>query len=403
LVAVQRVVGGIEIEDDLPRGLLVGVEEELDEQMGWTAPNGIDVPKCGSLDQQREPPAVSITMIGLDTAKSVFQIHGVNETGKVELRRKLRRNELIVFFEKQESCTVVMEACGAAHHWARVLTGLGHTVKLIAPEALKPFLKKGKKNDAVDAAAICEAASRRDVKFGPVKNVEQQGILALHAARSLLVKQQTMLANAMRGLATEFGVTVRKGIRKLDELMTLVDADESIPKQAKQAITGLHDYCKELSEGIETFEAEIVARRHDETARRLATIPGIGPITASLIAATVVDISLFKTARQFAAWLGLVPRQNSTAGKTRLGRITKAGNREIRRLLVLGATSMVYRAEGWDSAVGAWLRSILQRRPARLVTVALANKMARIARAVMTHKEVYRPKGGVAVAAQAAA
>jgi error-prone DNA polymerase len=343
-------------------------------------------------------------MIGLDTAKSVFQIHGVNETGKVELRRKLRRNELIVFFEKQESCTVVMEACGAAHHWARMLTGLGHTVKLIAPDALKPFLKKGKKNDAVDAAAICEAASRRDVKFVPVKNVEQQGILALHAARSLLVKQQTMLANAMRGLATEFGVTVPKGIRKLDELMTLVDADESIPKQAKQAITGLHDYCKELSEGIETFEAEIVAHaRHDETARRLATIPGIGPITASLIAATVVDISLFKTARQFAAWLGLVPRQNSTAGKTRLGRITKAGNREIRRLLVLGATSMVYRAEGWDSAVGAWLRSILPRRPARLVTVALANKMARIAWAVMTHKEVYRPKGGVAVAAQAAA
>jgi error-prone DNA polymerase len=275
---------------------------------------------------------------------------------------------------------------------------------LIAAEAVKPFVKKGKKNDAADAAAICEAASRPGVKFVPAKNVEQQGILALHAARSLLVKQQTMLANAMRGLATEFGITVPKGMPKLDELMVLVDTDESIPKQAKQAITGLHDYCKELNEGIETFEAEIVAHaRHDATARRLATIPGIGPITASLIAATVVDISLFKTARQFAAWLGLVPRQNSTGGKTRLGRITKAGNRQIRRLLVLGATSMVYRADGWDSAVGAWLRDILQRRPARLVTVALANKMARIAWAVMTRKEVYRPKGGVAVAAQAAA
>jgi error-prone DNA polymerase len=339
-------------------------------------------------------------MIGLDTAKSVFQIHGVEKTGKVEIRRKLRRSELIAFFEKQESCTVVMEACGAAHHWARMLSGLGHTVKLIAPEAVKPFVKKGKKNDAADAAAICEAASRPGVKFVPAKNVEQQGILALHAARSLLVKQQTMLANAMRGLATEFGITVPKGMPKLDELMVLVDTDESIPKQAKQAITGLHDYCKELNEGIETFEAEIVAHaRHDATARRLATIPGIGPITASLIAATVVDISLFKTARQFAAWLGLVPRQNSTGGKTRLGRITKAGNKEIRRLLVLGATSMVYRADGWDSAVGAWLRDILQRRPARLVTVALANKMARIAWAVMTRKEIYRPKGGVAVAA----
>jgi transposase len=347
---------------------------------------------------------MNISMIGLDTAKSVFQVHGVNETGKVEIKRKLRRSELIAFFEKQESCTVVMEACGAAHHWARMLTGLGHAVKLIAAEAVKPFVKKGKKNDAADAAAICAAASRPDAKFVPAKTVQQQGILALHTARSLLVKQQTMLANAMRGLATEFGVTVPKGMRKLDELMALVDADDTIPEQAKQAIAGLHDYCNDLSEGIETFEAGIVAHaRTDEGARRLATIPGIGPITASLIAATVVDISLFKTGRQFAAWLGLVPRQNSTGGKTRLGRITKAGNQEIRKLLVLGATSMVHRADGWNSATGAWLRTILERRPVRLVTVALANKMARIAWAVMTRKEVYRPKGGVAVAAQATA
>jgi error-prone DNA polymerase len=343
-------------------------------------------------------------MIGLDTAKTVFQIHGADETGRAEIRRKLRRNDLIAFFEKQAACTVVMEACGAAHHWARMLTCLGHSVKLIAPEAVKPFVKKGKKNDAADAAAICEAASRPDVKFVPAKSVEQQGILALHAARSLLVKQQTMLANAMRGLATEFGITVPKGIHKLDELMVVVDADVIMPKQAKQAITGLHDYCNNLSEGIETFEAEIVAHaRRDETARRLATIPGIGPITASLIAATVGDITLFKTARQFAAWLGLVPRQSSTGGKTRLGRITKTGNREIRKLLVLGATSMVYRADGWNSAVGAWLRSVLERRPVRLVTVALANKTARIAWAVMTRKEVYRPKGGVAAVAQATA
>ena len=188
-------------------------------------------------------------MIGLDTAKSVFQIHAVNESGQMELRRKLRRSELIRFFEKQEACTVVMEACGAAHHWARMLTGLGHSVKLIAPEAVKPFVKKGKKNDAADAAAICEAASRPDVKFVPAKSVEQQGILALHAARSLLVKQQTMLANAMRGLAAEFGLTVPKGIHKLDELMAVVDADEIIPKPAKQAIAGLHDYCNNLSDG----------------------------------------------------------------------------------------------------------------------------------------------------------
>lgn len=347
---------------------------------------------------------MSVTIIGLDTAKSVFQIHGVNEAGRAEIKRKLRRAELIPFFEKQEACTVVMEACGAGHHWARVLTGLGHIVRLIAPEAVRPFVKKGKKNDAADAAAICEAASRPEVKFVPVKSVEQQGILALHTARSLLVRQRTMLGNAVRGLATEFGVTVSRGIEKLDELLALVDTDETIPTDARHAILALRDCCNGLIDGIESFEAKIVAHaRHDQTARRLATIPGIGPITASLIAATVVDIGLFKTARQFAAWLGLVPRQNSTGGKTRLGRITKAGNREIRTLLVLGATSMIHRAAGWNSAVGAWLRKVLERRPARLVTVALANKMARIAWAVTTHKEVYHPKGGTTAGTQAAA
>jgi transposase len=295
---------------------------------------------------------------------------------------------------------VVMEACGAAHHWARILSGLGHTVKRLAPAAVKPFVKKGKKNDAADAAAICEAASRPDVKFVPVKTVEQQGMLALHTARSLLVKQQTMLANAIRGLASEFGHVVPKGLHNLEPLVEIVDADEDMPEQARQAIAGLHKRFGELATGIQAYEVEIVKHaRTDATARRLATIPGIGPITASLIAATVVDISLFKSARQFAAWLGLVPRQNSTGGTTRLGRITKAGNREIRRLLVLGATSMLGHAEGWHSALGGWLRNILQRRPARLATVALANKMARIAWAVMTRNEVYRPQGGVAAKA----
>ena len=270
-------------------------------------------------------------------------------------------------------------------------------MKLIAPEAVKPFVKKGKKNDAADAAALCAAASRPDMKFVPVKSLEQQGILALHSARSLLVKQQTMLANAMRGLATEFGLTVPKGIGKLEELTVLVDTDETFPVKARQAFTGLFDQCKALTESIVTFEAEIVAHaRHDETARRLATIPGIGPITASLIAATVGDISMFKSARHFAAWLGLVPRQHSTGGKTRLGRITKTGNREIRKLLVLGATSMVYRAPQWNSAAGLWIRGVLERRPVRLATVALANKMARIAWALMTRKEVYQAKGRAA-------
>ena len=327
----------------------------------------------------------------------------MNETGKAEIKRKLRRAELIPFFERQEACTVVMEACGAGHHWARMLIGLGHTVRLVAPEAVKPFVKRGKKNDANDAAAICEAASRPDVKFVPVKTMEQQATLALHTARSLLVRQKTMCSNAIRGLAAEFGLTVPQGIGRVDELVALVEADETIPTDARVTIMALRDCRIGLSNGIESFEAKIVAHaRNDEGARRLATIPGIGPIGASLIAASVVDFSLFKTARQFAAWLGLVPRQSSTGGKTRLGRITKAGNTEIRTLLVLGATSMVYRADGWNSAVGAWLRGLLERRPTRLVTVALANKMARIAWAVMTRKEIYLPRGGISARAQAA-
>lgn len=346
---------------------------------------------------------MSVIMISVDTSKSVFQLHGVNEVGKVEIKRKLGRSELLPFFEKHPACTVVMEACGTGHHWARMLTSLGHTVRLIAPEAVRPFVKKGKKNDASDAAAISEAASRPEVKFVPVKSVEQQGILALHTARSLLIRQRVMLGNALRGLAAEFGLTVSKGTDKLDELTALVDADGSFPADARYAAAAVRSHYKGLIDGIDALEMKIVAHaRQDEMGRRLATIPGIGPITASLIAASVVDIGLFKTARQFAAWLGLVPRQSSTGGKPRLGRITKAGNREIRTLLVMGATSMVYRAASWHSALGAWLRKLLERRPVRLATVALANKMARIAWAVMTREEVYRPKGAITAVAHAA-
>jgi transposase len=252
----------------------------------------------------------------------------VNEAGKVEIKRKLRRSELIPFFEKLEACTVVMEACGAAQHWARILSSLGHEMKLVAPEAVRPFVKKGKKNDPADAAAPCAAASRPDMIFVPVKNIQQQGILALHSARSLLVKQQTILANAMRGLATEFGLTVPQGIGRLEELMALVDADKAFPEKACQV---LRDYSTNAAGWLKyrAFEVEIVAHaRQDETALRPATIPGVGPITGSLIAATVVDIGLFKSARHFAAWLGMVPPY-STGGRTHLGRITKTGNREI--------------------------------------------------------------------------
>ena len=263
-----------------------------------------------------------------------------------------------------------MEACGAAHHWARVMIGLGFEVKLIASEAVKPFVKRGKKNDPADAAAICAAASRPEAKFVAVKSLEQQGVLALHSTRSLLVKQETMLANAMRGLATEFGLVVPKGMDKLEELAKLVEEDKTFPEQARRAFAELREHRRGTADRIEGLGRQIVAHaRRDDTARRLATIPGIGPITASLLAATVGD---------------------------HIGRITKAGNKQIRTLLVLGATSMLHRAEQWDSVAGAWLRGLLERHPVRPVTVALANKMARIAWAVMTRNEVYHAKGGVA-------
>lgn len=287
--------------------------------------------------------------------------------------------------------------------WGRVLTGLGHKVRLVAPEAARPFVKPGRKNDAADAAALCEAARRPGIKFVPVKSVEQQGTLALHSARALLIKQQTMLANAVRGLAAEFGLVVPLGFGKLAELVAQVEAEASVPEAARQALRALHAQLGAVREAAAALEAPIIEHaRRDETARRLATIPGVGPITASLIAATVTDVGLFKSARHFAAWLGLVPRQHSTGGKARLGRITKAGNEQVRTLLVLGATSMARRAGQWNSAAGAWVRGVLARRPARLATVALANKMARIAWALMARKEDYRP-GGRAVAAAAEA
>jgi transposase len=231
---------------------------------------------------------MSLSMIGIDTAKSIFHLHCVDVQGKVLLKRKLGRDQLIGFLEQQPRCTVVMEACGAAHHWARVIGGLGHEVKLIASEAVKPFVKRGKKNDAADAAAICAAAARPEAKFVMAKSLEQQGVLALHSVRSLLVKQETMLANAMRGLATEFGLVVPKGMGKLQELVALVEQDASFPEQARRAFAELREHCRGTTERIAGLEKQIVAHaRRSDVARRLATIPGVGPITASLITATV--------------------------------------------------------------------------------------------------------------------
>jgi len=385
--------------------LLVIEGKRPDEhQMGWTAP-GFLSHYPGRRNQRIGTARMNISMIGLDTAKSVFQVHGVDESGKAVLKRKLQRSEMVPFFEKLPPCTVVLEACGAAHFWARTLIGLGHDAKLIAPEAVRPFVKKRKKNDAADAEGLVTAGRQPGTRFVPVKDTEQQGILAIHTSRAILVKQQTMLSNSVRGQAAEFGHTAAKGNEKLAELVTEVEADELVPARARQAIVVLYDQHRALDEQIETLEAEIVAHaKNDEKARILDAIPGVGPITASLVVATVSDWSVFKTGRDFAAWAGLVPRQNGTGGKVRLGKITKAGNKQIRKLLVIGATSMVHRAEHWDSALGRWTASLLkQGRPVRLVTVALANKVARVMWALMAHNDVYRPQGAVKPSAAASA
>ena len=339
---------------------------------------------------------MSITMIGLDTAKSVFQVHAVDAAGKTAMRRKLRRSELIPFFEGRQRCTVVMEACGAAHHWARVLGGLGHEVKLIAPEAVRPFVKKGKKNDAADAAATLRGRvpARCEVRAGEEPGAAGRPGPAFGAGPAGQAADDAGQRHAWPGDRVRPGRAARAWAGSRSSWRWWRRTGPSRSRRGRRS-PGCSSSAARPPSGSRRCEAEIVAHaRRDDTARRLATIPGIGPITASLIAATVGgNIGAFRSARHFAAWLGLVPRQHSTGGKTRLGRITKAGNREIRRLLVLGATSMVYRAGQWNSAAGAWTRGLLARRPVRLATVALANKMARIAWALMTRNEIYQAKG----------
>ena len=339
-------------------------------------------------------------IIGLDIAKSVFQAHGADTNGKCVFKRKLGRSEVSAFFAKLDPCEVVLEACGSAHYWARVISSAGHDVKLVSPDRVKPFVKKGKKNDAVDAAAICLAATHPDTMFVPIKTEEQQDVLSLHSTRALLVKQQTMLSNALRALASEFGLVVPLGTRRLPELIAKIETSTDLPPAMKQSAMLLFEHYEKVAQSIGALEARIRAHaKSNEDARRLMTIPGVGPVTASLVVASVADIGSFASARHFAAWLGLVPRQHSTGGKTRLGRITKAGNRQIRTLLVLGATSMLNHAHKWNSAAGQWLCKLVERRPRRLATVALANKLGRIIWALLSRKEVYRPVGSSVAAA----
>lgn len=331
-----------------------------------------------------------ITTIGLDLAKNVFQVHGVDAAGKVLVRKQLRRAEALRFFAALPPCQIGMEACSSAHHWARELTKLGHTVRLMPPAYVKPYVQRGK-TDAADAAAIAEAVTRPTMRFVAVKTVEQQSVLMLHKMRELLVRQRTMLINALRGHLAEFGIVAARGPRGVTAVITaLHQAQDGLPDLARQVLHGLVDQMRVISAEITKAEKRIIAyHRASEASRRLATIPGIGPITASAIAAAVPDPTLFRSGRQFAAWLGLTPRPHSSGGKQRLGGISKQGDGYIRRLLVIGATAVI-RFARQDNASKTWAARLLERKSARLVSVALANKTARIAWAVLARNQSYK-------------
>lgn len=330
-----------------------------------------------------------VVTVGLDLAKNVFQVHAIAADGAVLIRRKLRRTEVIRFFAELSPCLVGMEACASAHHWARELMAIGHEVRLMPPAYVKPYVKRGK-TDAADAEAICEAVTRPTMRFVAVKSVEQQAVLMLHKSRDLMVRQRTMLINALRGHLAEYGIVTGLGAGGVvASLKALHEEQDRFPAHARSALHGIAAQLRALASEIDRLEAQILDwHRNDETSLRLATIPGIGPITASAIAAAVPDASLFRSGRQFAAWLGLTPRANSSGGKERLGGITKQGDGYLRRLLVVGSTA-VMRMTRKNPARQPWMAGLLERKPTKIATVALANKTARIAWAVMTRKEVY--------------
>jgi transposase len=339
------------------------------------------------------------TTVGLDLAKHVFQAHGIDATGRVVIRKRITRAEVLPFFSKMPRCLIGMEACGTAHHWARELAALGHEVRLMPPSYVKPYVKRSK-NDAADAEAICEAVQRPTMRFVPIKTIEQQSVLMLHRARDLLIRQRTMLANALRSHFAELGIIVAQGTANLLKLTGMIEdeSDTRIPPIARLTLRAIARQISALRTQVRALDERIVAwARSDAASRRLISIPGVGPITATAIAVTVTDPSCFHSGRQFAAWLGLVPRQNSSGGKDRLGGICKRGDRYIRRLLVVGAHAVIRYARTKGAVAAPWINSLLDRRSTLVVAVALANKTARIAWAVLARGEWYRPKASASV------
>ncbi|MFL5479803.1 MAG: IS110 family transposase [Gemmatimonadaceae bacterium] len=332
-----------------------------------------------------------VSTIGLDIAKQVFHAHGADASGAMLFSRRITRQKLIQFFASQPSCTVAMEACAGAHHWGRELMKLGHEVRLIPPAYVKPFVKR-QKNDAADAEAICEAAQRPSMRFVAVKSEESQASAAVFRARDLLVRQRTQLINALRGLLAEHGWVAPKGLFHAGAMMANIeDPSCSLPQSARDVFLVMIASVKALDERVHLLDREIAKRaREDETARRLMTIPGIGPITATALLALAPPPETFRKGRDFAAWVGLTPLQRSTGGKTKLGGITRMGERTLRRLLVIGASAVVLHAAKRGAPRGSWLEQMLARKPRMLVTVALANKTARIVWALLAKGGVYR-------------
>ncbi len=340
-----------------------------------------------------------ITSVGLDLAKSVFQVHCADQDGRPVVRKKLRRAQVLKFFAELAPCLVGMEACASAHYWARELRALGHEVRLIPPQYVKPFVKTNK-NDACDAEAINEAMMRPTMRFAPLKSAEQQAVLTLHRGRELLMRQRNMLICSLRALCGEFGIVVAKGASNISKLIAIIEDDDDarLPAFARQALAPMVDQLRMACAQIMRLEKQLKAwHRSNEASRRLETIPGIGLITATALVATIGDASQFHSARQLAAWLGLVPRQHSTGGKVRLGRISKRGDVYLRKLLVHGARSVLRwsrpnKLEGRSE----WQRALLARRPTNVVLVAMANKTARVVWALLTRGETYRCSGPAA-------
>lgn len=342
-----------------------------------------------------------ITTVGIDLAKSVFQVHAIDAAGAVIVNKAVRRAGFLQLMTQLPPCLIGMEACASAHHWARELIKLGHQVKLIPPAYVKAYVRR-QKNDAADAMAICEAVSRPSMRFVAVKTVDQQAVLMLHRTRALLVSQRTALICALRSHMAEPGIVTPVGPRHVAPLLDILadETDERLPAPARRALRPLARRMKMLRLEIERLDQQLIQwHRSNAVSQRLATIPGIGPITASALAATIADPAMFRSGREFAAFLGLVPRQSSSGGKERLGRISKMGDRYLRTLLVVGATAVLRYAKTGGSSSKLWAEALLAKKPFKLVAVALANKTARIAWAVMARGEVYRDTKEVCAAA----